>query len=129
MTAPGEFAPYFGFTEEEVKALCDEYHMSFEDAHDWYDGYGLVSHAFSGTKKYSMYSPKSVVEAMLRHKYDTYWNQTETYEALKMYSRPAAAGRRSGHSCSPPGGHRSPDSSGNSGSADLLPVRSASGSP
>lgn len=85
MTAPGEFAPYFGFTEEEVKALCDEYHMSFEDAHDWYDGYGLVSHAFSGTKKYSMYSPKSVVEAMLRHKYDTYWNQTETYEALKMY--------------------------------------------
>ena len=35
MTAPGEFAPYFGFTEEEVKALCDEYHMSFEDAHDW----------------------------------------------------------------------------------------------
>lgn len=32
-----------------------------------------------------MYSPKSVVEAMLRHKYGTYWNQTETYEALKIY--------------------------------------------
>ena len=52
---------------------------------DWYDGYGLVTHALSGTQKYSMYSPKSVVEAMLRHKFDTYWNQTETYEALKMY--------------------------------------------
>lgn len=32
-----------------------------------------------------MYSPKSVVEAMLRHKFGTYWNQTETYEALKRY--------------------------------------------
>ena len=28
---------------------------------------------------------KSVVEAMLRHKFGTYWNQTETYEALKIY--------------------------------------------
>ena len=32
-----------------------------------------------------MYSPKSVVEAMLRHRFGTYWNQTETYEALKIY--------------------------------------------
>lgn len=32
-----------------------------------------------------MYSPKSVVEAMPRHKFGTYWNQTETYEALKIY--------------------------------------------
>lgn len=32
-----------------------------------------------------MYNPKSVVEAMLRHKFGTYWNQTETYEALKIY--------------------------------------------
>ena len=32
-----------------------------------------------------MYNPKSVVESMLRHKFDTYWNQTETYEALKVY--------------------------------------------
>lgn len=34
---------------------------------------------------YPMYSPKSVVEAMLRHKFGAYWNQTETYEALKIY--------------------------------------------
>ena len=32
-----------------------------------------------------MYSPRSIQEAMLRHKYGTYWNQTETYEALKVY--------------------------------------------
>ena len=32
-----------------------------------------------------MYSPKSVVDAMLSGIYDNYWNQTETYEALKIY--------------------------------------------
>ena len=36
-------------------------------------------------ERYSIYSPKSVVEAMLRHKFGTYWNRTETYEALKIY--------------------------------------------
>ena len=41
--------------------------------------------AISKDESYSMYSPKSVVEAMLRHKFGTYWNQTETYEALKIY--------------------------------------------
>lgn len=85
MTDPGNLAEYFGFTEEEVKALCGEYQMSFEEAQAWYDGYQLVSHKKEGDVCYSMYSPKSVVEAMLRHKYGTYWNQTETYEALKVY--------------------------------------------
>ena len=32
-----------------------------------------------------MYSPKSVVDAMLSGVFDNYWNQTETYEALKAY--------------------------------------------
>lgn len=85
MTDPGELAPYFGFTEEEVKALCDEYGMSFEETKAWYDGYGLVSYSREGATHYSMYNPKSVVEAMLRYKFGTYWNQTETYEALKVY--------------------------------------------
>ena len=85
MTDPGNLAEYFGFTGDEVKALCEEYQMSFEEAESWYDGYKLVSHHWQGNQEYSMYSPKSVVEAMLRHKFGTYWNQTETYEALKKY--------------------------------------------
>ena len=32
-----------------------------------------------------MYSPKSVGDAMLSGLYDNYWNQPETYEALKIY--------------------------------------------
>lgn len=85
MTDPGEMAEYFGFTEEEVQTLCTEYNMNFEETKAWYDGYGLRTHSRFGDKLYSMYSPKSVVEAMLKHKFGTYWNQTETYEALKVY--------------------------------------------
>lgn len=85
MTNPRELAEYCGFTEEEVKGLCIKYNMSFEEAKAWYDGYELVSESLNGKKTYSLYSPKSVVDAMLSHVYDTYWNQTETYEALKVY--------------------------------------------
>ena len=85
MTDPGNLAEFFGFTEEEVKKLCEEYAMNFEEAKAWYNGYGLISHSHLGDRKYSIYSPKSVVEAMLRHKFGTYWNRTETYEALKVY--------------------------------------------
>ena len=85
MTDPGDVAQYFGFTEEEVDTLCQEYGMSFEETKAWYNGYGLWTHSRDGDQFYSMYSPKSVVEAMLRHKFGTYWNQTETYEALKVY--------------------------------------------
>ena len=85
MTDPGNLAEYFGFTEREVSELCESYGMSFEKAKIWYDGYQLVVHQREKEECYSMYSPKSVVEAMLRHRFGTYWNQTETYEALKIY--------------------------------------------
>ena len=85
MTDPGDLAEYFGFTEQEVSVLCEKYEMSFDEAKMWYDGYDLIVHRQSEDEYYSMYSPKSVVEAMLRHKFGTYWNQTETYEALKIY--------------------------------------------
>ncbi len=86
MTNPRELAPYFGFTEDEVQTLCEQHDMSFEEAKAWYDGYELVEIKKGGkTDLHSMYSPKSVVDAMLSRVYDTYWNQTETYEALKVY--------------------------------------------
>lgn len=42
MTNSGDLSEYFGFTEQEVKLLCDEYHMSFQEAKAWYDGYELA---------------------------------------------------------------------------------------
>ena len=85
MTDPGNMAEYFGFAEREVESLCVEYGMSIEETKAWYNGYGLYSHNKQEDILYSIYNPKSVVEAMLRHRFGNYWNQTETYEALKIY--------------------------------------------
>lgn len=78
MIQPKKLARYVGFTEKEVKDLCQEYHMDFEDMKMWYDGY-----AFSREK--SVYSPNSVIEAIKNEEYGTYWTETETYESLKSY--------------------------------------------
>jgi len=76
MTSPGILAPYFGFVEDEVKELCDHYHMSIEEAKDWYDGYHLSYRDGNADAVLSMYNPKDVSEAMITGKYDTYWNNT-----------------------------------------------------
>lgn len=39
MTEQYVFEEYTGFTEEEVKALCERYHMDFDEISSWYDGY------------------------------------------------------------------------------------------
>ena len=39
MLTPANFAPYIGFTEDEVIALCEQYTMDFEKVKHWYDGY------------------------------------------------------------------------------------------
>ena len=85
MTNPREMAEYFGFTEVEVKKLCERFHRNFEETREWYDGYELVTVDEEEKICYSMYSPKSVVDVMLSGVFDNYWNQTETYEALKSY--------------------------------------------
>ena len=36
MTDPGELAPFFGFTEQEVQLLCENYDMNFDEARAWY---------------------------------------------------------------------------------------------
>ena len=84
MTNPREMAEYFGFTEKEVKKLCERFDRNFEEARAWYDGYELV--AVDGKEKicYSMYSPKSVVDAMLSGVFDNYWNQTENLQRLTI---------------------------------------------
>lgn len=87
MLNPREMAEFFGFTEAEVESLCCQFHRSFEEARAWYNGYELVTMEGKNRKIWPMYSPKSVVDAMLSGIYDTYWNQTETYEALKVYIR------------------------------------------
>lgn len=78
MANPRQLAPYVGFTEDEVIDLCSRYHLNFQELKEWYDGYGFA-------KVSSVYSPKSVIEAVLSGICDSYWNQTETFEALRIY--------------------------------------------
>lgn len=78
MTFQGALAQYVGFTEDEVKGLCERYNMDFEETKKWYDGYYLEGVG-------SVYNPRSVVSAMRFRKFQFYWNQTETFEALRSY--------------------------------------------
>ena len=41
MVVPVAYAPYVGFTEDEVKGLCEEYGMDLTEVRRWYDGYDL----------------------------------------------------------------------------------------
>ncbi len=72
------FEEYTGFTEKEVAALCEQFRMDCSETESWYDGYLF-------TEFRHIYNPKSVVEAMRRHKFSSYWTTTETYDALKTY--------------------------------------------
>ena len=78
MTNPGPLAAFTGFTEWEVKVLCEQYKMDFFEIQRWYDGY-----CFGGDTH--IYNPRSVVSAMLTGDYDNFWNKTETFEALRNY--------------------------------------------
>jgi hypothetical protein len=75
MTRPGRLAEYIGFTEDEVRELCNEYDMNFEEAKLWYDGYSFPNLAH-------VYNPNAVVRAMLRGEYGSYWTDTASYTSL-----------------------------------------------
>jgi hypothetical protein len=78
MLSPLQLAEYVGFTEPEVKTLCEKYHVDFEQTKWWYDGY-----SFRRIK--SVYNPNSVMKAITTGEFDNYWSKTETYESLKIY--------------------------------------------
>lgn len=78
MTDQDVLEEYTGFTEAEVKELCEQFGMDFTETSDWYDGYMF-------TMFRHVYNPKSVVEAMRRRKFSNYWASTEVYDALKTY--------------------------------------------
>lgn len=78
MLDAGKLAPFAGFTEDEVKELCQKYLMSFDEMKIWYDGYYFEEVG-------SIYSPRSVIRSLQMGKFNNYWNQTETFEALRIY--------------------------------------------
>lgn len=78
MTDPDNFAPFIGFTEDEVLELCKNFKADFGKMKQWYDGYSF-------TDVPHIYNPNSVVQSILRKRHGSYWTKTESFESLQKY--------------------------------------------
>lgn len=65
MLEPGFLAEYVGFTENEVRELCQAHQIDFNEANKWYNGYHFdkIGH---------VYSPNSIIEAVINRKFSNY---------------------------------------------------------
>ena len=68
---------YFGFTEEDVKDLCEKYDMDFDTTKTWYNGYLIDG--------IHMYNPNSVSLAMKKQDFDSYWRNTSSFESINTF--------------------------------------------
>ena len=68
---------YYGFTEEEVKALCKQFDMDFESTKAWYNGYLIDG--------MHMYNPNSVAMAMKQRDFDSYWKNTSSFASINTF--------------------------------------------
>ena len=67
MLAPGEFAPYFGFTETEVADIVKTSgcKVTRQELKEWYEGYRI--------RGVDIYNPNSVCRAVSRNECMSYW--------------------------------------------------------
>lgn len=77
MINPFGLSEFIGFTEDEVKSLCNKYNANFDEIKKWYDGYHL--------ENLDIYNPKSVVESITRKSYGDFWTSTSAIEAVTNY--------------------------------------------
>jgi hypothetical protein len=73
-----DYSKFMGFTDDEVRALCEKYNADYNNMKEWYNGYQMRGGI-------STYSPRSVTASINNNDFSNYWSQTETYEALKSY--------------------------------------------
>ena len=78
MVSPGDMAPFFGFTKEEVRQLADKHGMDFDELEKWYDGYQIGAQP-------SMFNPNSVMMAISEPWCDSYWSKTGATDAISGY--------------------------------------------
>ena len=65
------YSQYHGFTENEVKTLCEKYQLDFETAKFWYNGYKVG--------EYEIYNPNSIKKLITRREFQSYWSYTSAY--------------------------------------------------
>ena len=75
MIDPLEFGGYVGFTEAEVKTICEKKNADFKMMKKWYDGYAFEEIG-------SVYNPNSVMKAIRSKHFVSYWTETSAAEGL-----------------------------------------------
>lgn len=78
MVQPFTAAGSFGFTREEVKALCEKHDMDYEELAAWYDGYQIGDEP-------SIFNPSSVMKAISSRTCNSYWAATGAYDKVASY--------------------------------------------
>ena len=59
---------YMGFTEDEVKALCEKYDIDFTKKKQWYEGYRLDG--------FEIFNPYAIIELTKSKVFDSTWSNT-----------------------------------------------------
>ena len=72
MTEPLNLGQYIGFTENEVKEICKDHDVAFNQMQQWYDGYSFIDVPH-------IYNPNSVVKSISRKRFGSYWTKTENF--------------------------------------------------
>ena len=89
MLTPGNFAPWFGFTEEEVAEICRLPCCSVTQdvLREWYEGYKIqiFDRKTGAYKAVDVYNPNSVCRAVSRSECAGYWSDSSSNaEAIRL---------------------------------------------
>ncbi len=76
--SPGKTDKYYGFTPDEVKAICEKNDLDFELMKHAYDGYVI------GGEK-SMFNPTSVMLCLTYRDYQNRWGRSASYATVERY--------------------------------------------
>ena len=68
---------FYGFTEDEVKDLCEKHDLNFESVRKWYNGY-LINGKH-------MYNPNSVYQAIQFKSIESYWKNTSSFDTINTF--------------------------------------------
>ena len=89
MIRPFALLDYVGFTEDEVRKLCELYYMDYNELCSWYDGYTFEKKEIVNGKRKTIpvhiFGPNSVIKAILNVECCNYWSKTTAYDSLAGY--------------------------------------------
>jgi len=78
MVEPRSIGRFFGFTEDEVRALATQHGMDFDELAKWYDGYQIGD-------EHAMFNPNSVMQALDSGRCRSFWAATGAFDAVARY--------------------------------------------